>query len=95
MDGVNAHREAFKGKNGALADVMASPSEFQAMTYEFYRRAQLAGEKNPLSGAFGRYFDFVGRFLPSLRNKLSGMGYQTPEDIFGRAARGETAQQRS
>ena len=64
------------------------------MTYEFYRRAQLAGEKNPLSGMFGRYFDFVGRFLPSLRNKLSGMGYQTPEDIFGRAAqqgRGETA----
>ena len=93
MEGVNAHREALKGKSGALADVMASPSEFQAMTYEFYRRAQLAGEKNPLSGAFGRYFDFVGRFLPSLRNKLRGMGYQTPEDIFGRAARGENAQQ--
>ena len=92
-DGLNAHTEALKGKNGRLAEVMASPSEFQAMTYEFYRRAQLAGEKNPLSGAFGRYFDFVGRFLPSLRNKLSGMGYQTPEDIFGRAGRGETATQ--
>ena len=92
-DGLNAHTEALKGKKGRLAGVMASPSEFQAMTYEFYRRAQLAGEKNPLTGAFGRYFDFVGRFLPSLRNKLSGMGYQTPEDIFGRAGRGETATQ--
>ena len=61
-----------------LAEVMASPSEFQAMTYEFYRRAQLAGEKNPLSGAFGRYFDFVGRFLSKPPQQTQRHGLSNP-----------------
>lgn len=71
--------------------VMESPSEFQAMTYEFYQRARQAGDENPLSGAFGKYFDFVSRFLPRLANSLRGMGFQTAEDVFTRAAKGKTA----
>jgi hypothetical protein len=81
------HARALKGD----LPVMESPSEFQAMTYEFYRAAQQAGDTAPLEGAFGKYFDFVSRFLPRLRNSLRGMGFQTAEDVFARAGRGETA----
>lgn len=81
------HARALKGD----LPVMESPSEFQAMTFEFYRAAQQAGDTAPLTGAFGNYFDFVSRFLPRLRNSLRGMGFQTAEDVFARAGRGETA----
>lgn len=83
------HRRAL---NGDLP-VMDSPSEFQAMTFEFYRAAQQAGDTAPLTGAFGNFFDFVTRFLPRLRNSLRGMGFQTAEDVFTRAGRGDTAAQ--
>jgi hypothetical protein len=83
------HRRALDGS----LPIMNSPSEFQAKTFELYKAAQQAGESNPLTGSYGRFFDFVGRFLPRLRNYMRGFGYQTAEDVFTRAATGRTAQQ--
>ena len=84
------HRMAL---DGTLPEAMSSPAEFQAKTFELYKKAQQAGESNPLTGSYGRFFDFVGRFLPRLRNYMRGFGYQTAEDVFTRAASGKTAQQ--
>lgn len=80
--------------NGQLPDsIMKSPSEFQAMTYEYYKKAQAAGEANPLAGPMGGYFNFVSQFLPRLKNSLNGMGFQTAQDVFARAGKGKTGQQ--
>ena len=85
------HDLALKGQ---LPDQIAkSPSEFQAMTYEYYKKAQAAGEANPLSGPMGGYFNFVSQFLPRLKNSLNGMGFQTAQDVFARAGKGKTGQQ--
>jgi len=82
----NQHQQAL---NGSL-DIMSKPSEFQAMTYEFYQRAKSTGDASPLAGAFGKYFDFISGFLPRLANSVRGMGFQTVEDLYTRTSEGTT-----
>ena len=84
----DAHRRALNGTMDP--SVMSSPAEFQAMTFEFYKRAKQAGVKSPLSGSYGNFFDFIYRFLPRLKNSLMGRGFQTSEDLFTRVGQGRT-----
>ena len=85
------HQAALKGT--LPESIMSSPAEFQAMTFEFYKRAKQAGDASPLTGSYGKFFDFVYNFLPRLANGLRGRGFQTVEDVFTRAGRGRTGQQ--
>ena len=54
--------------------------------------AKQAGDASPLTGSYGKFFDFVYNFL-RLANGLRGRGFQTVEDVFTRAGRGRTGQQ--
>ena len=87
----DTHKQAL---DGTLPEsIMSNPAEFQAMTFEFYKRAKQAGDASPLTGSYGKFFDFVYNFLPRLANGLRGRGFQTVEDVFTRAGRGRTGQQ--
>ena len=65
-----------------------SETEMQANVYDIYRLAKMRGDENPLSGALGGYFDFIGTFLTRFRNAMQGKGFQTVEDVLERTSRG-------
>ena len=65
-----------------------SETEMQANVYDIYRLAKMKGDENPLSGALGGYFDFIGTFLTRFRNVMQGKGFQTVEDVLEQTSRG-------
>jgi hypothetical protein len=63
-----------------------SDKEVEAYAFEFYAAARdEAGGAMGIHVAVRRAFDRVLEFIRRLRNALRGMGFQTTEDIYGRA----------
>ena len=82
--------------NGWSADRLIQ-KEVEAYAFDTYAMAALNGDPNPgshLHIGVRRLFHRLLATLYRIRNFFAGHGYQTTEDVFGRAYRGEIAARR-
>ncbi|WP_273280951.1 LPD38 domain-containing protein [Pseudooceanicola atlanticus] len=68
-------------------DLTPSEQIEEAIAEEFAERA--ANRQAPQGSALIRAFNKIGRLLKAIRNAVTGAGFQTAEDVFGRALAGE------
>jgi hypothetical protein len=85
---IKERYSSHSGVDAPMHYMLTADQEIEEAIAEEFSEA-MATKKAPPGGLLVTAFNKIARFLKALRNLLNGAGFQTVEDIFGRAIAGD------